>query len=128
MDERVIPSSMQTSYDRFHFAPGVRVGDLLLCSGQIGTGADGRCPEDPAEQFRLAFGHVQDILEAAGGSMADIVEMTTYHVDMSSHLGTFMKVKDEFVAEPYPAWTAIGCTELAMPGGLVEIKVQANLG
>ena len=29
------------------------------------------------------------------------------------------------ISEPYPAWTAIGCTELAMPGGLVEIRVQA---
>ena len=128
MNERVIPDSMQKSYDRFHFAPGVKVGDLLLCSGQIGTGADGRCPEDPTEQFRLAFQHVQAILEEAGGSLADIVEMTTYHVDMGEHLGAFMKVKDEFIAEPYGAWTAIGCTELAMPGGLVEIKVQAHLG
>lgn len=128
MNERVIPSSMQNSYDRFHFAPGVKVGDLLLCSGQIGTGADGRCPEDPAEQFQLAFQHVQTLLEEAGGDLSNVVEMTTFHVDMGEHLGTFMKVKDEYMNEPYCAWTAIGCTELAMPGGLVEIRVQAHLG
>ena len=128
MNEPVIPASQQKSYDRFHFAPGVRVGDLLVCSGQIGTGPDGRCPEDHAEQFRLAFQHVEAILNEAGGDLSNIVEMTTFHVDMSEHLGTFMTVKDEFVAEPYPAWTAIGCTELAMPGGLVEIRVQAHLG
>ena len=119
---------MQKSYDRFHFAPGVKVGDLLLCSGQIGTGADGRCPDDPAEQFRLAFEHVEEILSEAGGTLADIVEMTTYHVDMNEHLGAFMKAKDAAMPEPHCAWTAIGCTELAMPGGLVEIKVQAYLG
>ncbi|MDG2114786.1 MAG: Rid family hydrolase, partial [Actinomycetota bacterium] len=79
MNERVIPSSMQNSYDRFHFAPGVKVGDLLLCSGQIGTGADGRCPEDPAEQFRLAFEHVKTLLGEAGGDLSNVVEMTTYH-------------------------------------------------
>ena len=51
--------------------------------------------------------------------------MTSFHVDMASHMSAFMKVKDEMISEPYPAWTAIGCTELAMPGGLVEIRVQA---
>ena len=119
---------MQTSYDRFHFAPAVRVGDSLMCSGQIGTGDDGRCPSDPTEQFQLAFEHVKTIVEEAGGSLADVVEMTTYHVDMGDHLGAFMKVKDQFMPEPHCAWTAIGCTELAMPGGLVEIKAQAYLG
>lgn len=119
---------MQPAYDNFHFAAGVKVGNLLLCSGQIGTNDKGRCPEDPAEQFRLAFEHVKTILDEAGATMDDIVEMTTFHVDMSDHLATFMGVKDEFVSEPYPAWTAIGCTELAMPGGLVEIRVQALLG
>ena len=127
MSERVVPESMQRSYDSFHFAPGVKVGDLLLCSGQIGTDERGKCPADPEDQFTRAFQHVQAILDEAGCDMGDIVEMTTFHVDMSSHLGTFMKVKDRFVSDPYPAWTAIGCTELAMPGGLVEIRVQARL-
>ena len=42
-------------------------------------------------------------------------------------LGTFMKIKDEYVAAPYPAWTAIGCTQLALPGALVEIRAQAHV-
>ena len=37
----------------------------------------------------------------------------------------FLLKLGEMISEPYPAWTAIGCTELAMPGGLVEIRVQA---
>ena len=127
MDERIIPASMQAQYDNFHFAPAVRVGDLLLCSGQIGTDASGACQDDPEAQFTAAFEGLKVIVEEAGGSMADVVEMTTYHTDMA-HLGTFMKVKDRFVAEPYPAWTAIGCTELALPGALVEIRAQAHLG
>ncbi len=126
MDERVIPESMQATYDRFHFAPAVRVGDILLCSGQIGAGEDGRCPDDPASQFRLAFEAVGSVLAEAGVDFSSIVEMTTFHVGMAE-LGTFMKVKDEFMAEPYPAWTAIGCTSLALPGALVEIKVQAHV-
>jgi enamine deaminase RidA (YjgF/YER057c/UK114 family) len=38
-----------------------------------------------------------------------------------------MKVKDRYLSAPYPAWTAIGISELAIPGGLVEIKVIARL-
>jgi enamine deaminase RidA (YjgF/YER057c/UK114 family) len=39
-----------------------------------------------------------------------------------------MQVKDHYMKPSYPAWTAIGITELALPGGLVEIKVIARLG
>jgi enamine deaminase RidA (YjgF/YER057c/UK114 family) len=38
-----------------------------------------------------------------------------------------MKVRDRYLKEPYPAWTAIGVAELAVPGGLVEVKVIARL-
>ena len=123
----VIPKGMEVSYERFHFAPAVRDGDRLFCSGQIGTGPDGRTIEDPKAQFTAAFEHVRTVLEAAGAGLEDILEMTTYHVDMQAHLGTFMQVKDDFIEKPYPAWTAIGTPALAMPGGLVEIRVIAKL-
>jgi enamine deaminase RidA (YjgF/YER057c/UK114 family) len=35
-------------------------------------------------------------------------------------------VKDEFVGEPYPAWTAIGVAELVNPKAIVEIRVIAR--
>jgi enamine deaminase RidA (YjgF/YER057c/UK114 family) len=57
--------------------------------------------------------------------MADIVEMTSFHTDMPETLGTFMKVRDRSIQAPYPAWTAIGCTALAISGARVEIKVTA---
>ena len=40
---------------------------------------------------------------------------------------TSMKVKDRFIKDPFPAWTAIGTTELALPGALVEIRVTARV-
>jgi enamine deaminase RidA (YjgF/YER057c/UK114 family) len=126
MNEPVIPASGQASYDSFHFAPGVKAGNLLLCSGQIGVGPDGACPDDAEDEFTLAFEKVGEILKEAGVGFEDIVEMTSFHTSMKA-LGKFMKVKDRFVSEPYPAWTAIGCTELAVPGALVEVKVIAQL-
>jgi len=58
----------------------------------------------------------------------NIVEYTTFHVGLSSHLADFMKVRDEFIKEPWPAWTAIGVSELAAPGGRLEIRVLAEAG
>ena len=122
----VVPAAQQHFYDRFHFAPAVRAGELLLCSGQIGTGADGRPPADPETQFVAAFEQVKAVLAEAGLGFPDVVELTTFHVGMQ-HLATFATVKDRYLAAPYPAWTAIGVSELAFPGGLAELRVTARL-
>ncbi len=124
--ESVVPPEMKAYYENFHFSPAVIDGDLVRCSGVIGVGPDGKCSDDPETQFTTAFESVQNVLEAAGASLADITEMTTFHVGLNQHIAEFMKVKDRFIAEPYPAWTAIGITELAFPGGIVEIRVNAR--
>lgn len=121
----VIPASQRAMYDRFHFAPAVRAGELLLCSGQIGIGPDGRAPEDPAEQFTLAFEAVKAILAEARLDFSDVVELTTFHVGLREHMRAFMDVKDRYLPAPFPAWTAIGVSELAFPGGLAEVRVTA---
>jgi enamine deaminase RidA (YjgF/YER057c/UK114 family) len=123
----VIPKGQENLYEQFHFAPAVKDGDRLFCSGVIGVGTDGKASPDPEAQFTQAFESLSAVLNAAGASFADVVEMTTFHVDLRKNLGKFMKVKDKYLREPFPAWTAIGITELAFAGGLVEIKVIARL-
>ena len=113
-------------YDRFHFSQAVHAGELLICSGQIGTGSEGKVPTDLAEEFRNAWRGVGSVLEVAGVGFSDILEYTTYHVGLQSSMATFMKVRDEFLSEPWPAWTAIGITELAVSGAHVEIRVTAR--
>ena len=66
------------------------------------------------------------ILEAAGLGFDDVLELTTFHVGLRDHLRAFLAVKDEFLQAPWPAWTAIGVSELAVPGARVEIKVTAG--
>lgn len=124
--EVIIPAGSEKTYERFHFAPATRVGDIVYCSGVIG--ADGAAvPDDPAEEFTAAFAGLGAVLAAAGGSLDDVVEMTSFHVDLSTHLGAFMAAKDAAISEPYPAWTAIGCTELAIAEARVEIKATAHI-
>jgi enamine deaminase RidA (YjgF/YER057c/UK114 family) len=127
MSERgpVIPEGREAMYDRFHFAPAYRVGDTIYVSGVIGFGQDGRVPDTAAAEFKNAFDQLAATLVACGSSVNDIVEMTSFHVDMSETLRDFIAAKDAVIAEPYPAWTAIGCTELFMRGARAEVKATA---
>jgi enamine deaminase RidA (YjgF/YER057c/UK114 family) len=94
----------------------------------IGVRPDLTVPEDPEEQFTLAFENLRDLLAEAGCTFADVVEMTSYHVGLTAHAETFVAVKDRFLEAPYPAWTAVGISELVFPGGLVEIRITARIG
>jgi enamine deaminase RidA (YjgF/YER057c/UK114 family) len=123
----VNPKAAKALYDQFHFSQAVRARELLICSGQIGTGPDGKVPTDLAEEFRNAWRSVGSVLQTAGVGFSDILEYTTYHVGLQSSVGAFMKVRDEFLSEPWPAWTAIGISELAVPGAHVEIRVTARI-
>ena len=108
------------------YSQAIEAGGFVFCSGQIGLGDDNQVPADLAEEFRNAWRKVGGVLKAAGVDFADILEYTTYHVGLQSTMPTFMKVRDEFLSEPWPAWTAIGITELAVPGAHVEIRVTAR--
>ena len=123
----ILTEADRHTYDNFHFAPAVATGGLLVCSGQIGAGADGKVPEDAAEEFRNAWQAIGRVLAAAGLGYEDIVELTSYHVDLPAHVRAFMAVKDEFLAAPWPAWTAIGITSLAVRGARAEIRVIAAM-
>ncbi|MGH7765144.1 MAG: RidA family protein, partial [Candidatus Dormibacteraceae bacterium] len=52
----------------------------LVMSGQLGRELDGRVPEQPMEQLRLACENVRRNLEAAGMEVKDIVKITWYFV------------------------------------------------
>jgi enamine deaminase RidA (YjgF/YER057c/UK114 family) len=123
----IIPKGMEFYYERFHFAPAVRVGKTLYCSGQLGWDGKSDVSADPKTQFTVAFENLRQVLEAAGATFDDVIEMTTFHVGLDQHLQAFIAVKNDFVKEPYPAWTAIGITGLAIPGALVEIRATARL-
>lgn len=123
----VVRESSQFLYENFHFADAVESNGFLFCSGVIGTDSKGRAPDSLEEEFRAAWRGVLGVLEAGGASANDIVEYTTYHVGLQEHMSEFMRIRDEFLSEPWPAWTAIGITELAVPGAHVEIRVTARL-
>ena len=123
--EIVIPEGSQKTYEAMHFAPAVKHNGLIMCSGVIGM-IDGKVPEKAEDEFRAAWQGIQHTLKAAGAELTDILDFTSYHIGMKDHIRAFVSVKDEFLSDPYPAWSAIGTTELAMPNARVEIRVTAR--
>ena len=77
-------------------------------------------------QFTKAFENLKAVLEAAGGTLADVVDIVSHHTDMRDIM-LFLEVKDRYFTQDYPPLTAIGVAILAMPGLLVEIKATAVL-
>jgi enamine deaminase RidA (YjgF/YER057c/UK114 family) len=124
--EPIVRSGDEWFYTEMHAASAFRVGRTIYASGDTGTTMDGTLPEDPKAQMREAFRNVANTLQAAGATWADVVSMTTYHVGLQSQLPSFVEIRNEFVQEPYPAWTGVGVTEL-YGGAIVEISVVAVL-
>ena len=129
MAKSIIPASMRLFYEEFHFSPAVLDKDILRCSGVIGVDLTTmKASVDPVTQFEQAFLSLGEVLKEAGGDYTNILEMTTFHIGLNEHLKAFMSVKDKYIEEPYPAWTAIGVSELAFPDALLEIRVTARIG
>jgi|SRR5690554_1032004 len=114
-------------FDLFQYNPAVESNGLLFIAGQIGMCADGTIPEEVSEQCDLAFQRLGAILEARGLSFDDLVELTTYHVDIDSHLTSFREVKERYIKKDFPAWTILGVSALARPILKIEIKAVAAM-
>ena len=95
----IVPDSARKTYESWHFAPAVRHGDLVFCSGVVGRG------DSAEDEFRDAWRSLGETLSAAGAGYEDIVDSTLYIVDLQKNAATMAKVKDEFIREPYPAST-----------------------
>lgn len=122
------PPATQVFYDRYHFSQATRVGDTIWVSGQVGLDAHFQPGDGLAAQARLAFQNLQSVLQAAGATLADVVELTTFHMDLQGGSAEFGAAKDLFFPNNFPAWTAVGVTQLAMPELLVEIRAVAVVG
>ena len=123
--ETIVPKGYELQYEAWKLAPAVRVGDTLHCSGQLGLGPDGSLPADAEAQFENAFRHVGALLAAAGFEMGDVVELTSFHVGLRDQMDAFVRVRGRFLAEPWPAQTAVGGAELGVPGALIELRATA---
>jgi enamine deaminase RidA (YjgF/YER057c/UK114 family) len=93
----------------------------------VGFRPDGTIPESVAEQSELILQRTQELLRLEGLTMADLVEVVSYHVDLEKNLPDFIPAKQRHFRKPYPTWTIIGIQALALPELKVEVRSVAAL-
>jgi enamine deaminase RidA (YjgF/YER057c/UK114 family) len=124
----VVPPGQRRIFEEFGYTPGLLAGGFLFCAGQVGRDADLNIIDDPEAQFEAAFANLDMVLAEAGCGFGNVVDLVTYHVEMSKHFSAFKVAKNRVFPRQTCPWTAIGVSELARPGLLVEIKAIALPG
>jgi len=124
--DAIFPAGRQALYEVNRYSAAIRSDDLLFVSGQVGSREDGTPEPDFEKQVQLAFDNLGKVLQAAGCTFDDIVDVMTFHTDPASQFDVIMSVKDKvFSQKPYPNWTAVGVNWLA--GFDFEIKIIARM-
>ena len=96
----------------------------LFTSGQLGINpATGELPQDFTAQARQAFENVKAIVEAAGGSMQNVMKSTIFLTEMAN-FPAVNAVMQEYCSAPFPARSCFAVAALPK-GGAVEVEAIA---
>ncbi|NOT17517.1 MAG: RidA family protein [Sulfuriferula sp.] len=97
------------------YSQAVKVGDTVYLSGQIGLDPSTMQMVDGVEaQIHQVFKNLQAVTQAAGGSLADIVKLNVFLIDLT-HFAKVNEIMAEYFSAPYPARAAVGVA--ALPRG-----------
>lgn len=119
-----------------HESPAVRVGDLLLISGQMavdGRGADprglrgGSYPDlhsPPAAQLGILLERIEKICTAAGTGIENLIEVRLFFSRLPD-LGAALHVWKDAFGDRLPTGTALGVGSLLVPGCVVMADAVA---
>lgn len=112
---------------KFTFSAATRVGDLIFISGMTAGDEQGRIvgEGDIVRQTEYIYEKMASILQAAGCTLADVVETTEYYLTLENYDKTAAVRRRVFGGAPYPAATGVQCAGLIRPGALIEIKAIA---
>lgn len=112
-----------------------RAGDFLIVSGTSARRADnsidgakvdelGTTQLDIQKQTRAVIENLRDILQSAGAALEDVVEISTYLVNMND-FGGYNDVYGEYFGHEGPARTTVAVHQLPHPHLLIEIRALA---
>jgi 2-iminobutanoate/2-iminopropanoate deaminase len=116
-------------YDPPGYSQGIKVTGaqtILFLAGQVPYDKDGGVNHrgDFTRQARQVFGAVKALVEAGGGTLANVVKITTYVTDVR-YRADFRVVRDEFFGPRGPASTMVEVSSLSHPDYLIEVEAIA---
>ncbi|HBZ70088.1 MAG TPA: hypothetical protein DEP35_10280 [Deltaproteobacteria bacterium] len=117
--------SMATLEEEWGFADAIVVGDTIYVSGVVAGIREGE--SDLKLGYERAFERIGATLKRAGATWDDVVDITSFHTDLTTQMPAIVAVKNKYVKPPFPAWTAIQVSRLIPNNGLTEIKVVAKV-
>lgn len=112
----------------YSVATATNASHLVHVSGQVPQDASGNNigVKDIAVQADRVLASIKSLVEAEGGTMADVCRMVIYTTDRS-YLPAIMEARKRYFAQPYPANTALIVSGLGHPDWLVEIEATAAI-
>lgn len=107
------------------YTPITRVGDWLICSGQVGI-ADGVIVEGMEPQLRQALANMKALLESEGASMDNVVKTIVFLTSMEDY-ADMNRVYTELFGDHRPSRSAVAVAGLPL-GALIEVEATAYVG
>lgn len=113
-----------------------RAGDFIFVSGTssrradnsfsgVDVSSDGSVTLDIKKQTRAVIENIEITLKAAGATLSDLVEISTFLINMDDFKGYNAVYGEFFDGETGPARTTVAVRELPNPNLLIEIKAIA---
>lgn len=137
--ELIVRPGYKTGLDGRAWSPALRLGPWLIMSGVVAvdyakgeiagvTGGTKMTPGhvDPEVQWRTVLGSIKELVEVAGGTMADVVMANVFVTDMRYYY-EYEYIRKEFFVEPYPVCTAVEVGSLVHPDWILEIEATAYI-
>ena len=109
------------------YSQAVQISDTIYLSGQIGLDPQtAELKEGFEAQAHQVFQNLSAVMEAAGGSLSDIVKLGVFVTDLGQ-FATLNAIMSQYFTEPYPARAAVEVPALPK-GAVVEADGVAVLG
>ena len=113
-----------------HYSNSIRIesGPLLFVAGQVALDHDGNLvgKDDIRAQAKQVLENIRLIVEANGGTMADLAQVTVYVRDITA-FNTISDIRETYFPSDGPASAIVEVSALAWPEFLIEISAVAAL-
>jgi enamine deaminase RidA (YjgF/YER057c/UK114 family) len=103
------------------------VDGIAYVAGMVARAADGQVTGDEYEQAKVIFAKIRHLLEAAGGTMADVVKVTIFVTDITEREKVWRARSEAFTGD-FPVSTLVQIAALAAPAIKVEVDATAHIG
>ena len=129
MAAKIEPYCPPTVYKAAGYSQGIKVTGaqtILFLAGQVSYDKDGN-PKNKGDfkaQARECFECIKRLVEAAGGTVKNVVKLNTYILDVANR-PAYREARKEIFGDHEPASTMVQISALASPDYLIEIEAIA---